>query len=147
MTELMRLSLENFLSCFLLVTIESHMTDVPIIPNTISINRTFSDVKIVSVSVTPFVSATINCLLYFTDSSGGTPLDPGVGPISTSILMTGTAYEAWSQNDQYLVDYVLSQLGFAQQPGSQVKVSTVNRPPELTPNTAGGSYLYKTFFG
>jgi hypothetical protein len=61
--------------------------------------------------------------------------------------MTGTAYSAWGQTDQYLVDYVLSQLGFAQQPGSQLKISIVtNKPPELTANTTSGSYLYKTFF-
>jgi hypothetical protein len=124
------------------------MTDIPIVPNTISINRTFSDVKIVSVSVQPFTSATINCLLYFTDSSGGTPLDASPSPTLVPIMMSGAAYSAWGQTDQYLVDYVLSQLGFAQQPGSQLKISTVtNKPPELTANTASGSYLYKTFFG
>lgn len=42
---------------------------------------------------------------------------------NTMIVMEGADYDAWGNNDQYVIDYVLNKLGLTEIPGLTIKTT------------------------
>jgi hypothetical protein len=67
---------------------------------------TVISIRIASVSIVPFTSASISVALYQTDVSNST----FVG--STSVIMPTVDYLKWNSDDQYLINYVFTKLNY-----------------------------------
>jgi hypothetical protein len=87
---------------------------VPVEPYTLVKTNIINSIRINVNNIVLFTSVTVGVTLFDENS---VPVD------NRRLVLSGTDYTNWSNDDTYIVDYVLNALGLTQLPSSQVAVN------------------------
>jgi len=88
--------------------------DVAVTPSPYIVTSLITRVQIRVITLSLFTNVSVNAILFSdTDFIA-----------SKTYLLEGDDYTNWGNNDEYIVDYVLAQLGLTQAGGAQVVVTT-----------------------
>ena len=95
------------------------MSSISILPKVVTTTLTYNTLKITSVLIVPFTSATINPQSDFVDESGS--LSSNASPQQLQVFMPTADYLKWYNDDTYLEQYVCSKLGYTQSVSTKEK--------------------------